>query len=544
MSNFVTIENDENKIKKQNLFHVAIFIGFTWILFHFTVVFFFGMILESVFLVGLFLGLGNIVAMLLDMPIGILQKYISPKRFLLIATGILFLVSLIFIKFIYFKGILEVSTGGKGVIEETVSYLSIFLNSGVNIVLLVLSAVFYGVIKESFDVTTLSYIFNISSPSEYAKMISKYNINSGIGSMVGLIFSGILLALNIKIAILIFVFIIFIFFLFLNKYFDNDSDYIELSKVKTLKLDIMKDDLIKKKDEIISHISPKSIMELSKKSKVILLKPIEIKKSIDFEDVFETTKKGFISFYEILFGLPRNVIILWFIMVILQFGFWDTFVSTFQVDFLNKIILINSKTALIKETSWFLTGYVLLGFMALPAFLLQDFFINLSKKMGVYKIIIMGLFFSATSLLFFGFFKDIGFVILFGLLNSVGYAASMPLAQSDFSALYNQEYSKKYNLTQIDSTISAAPLKILLNFANVIGLIVGGICVGVLGFNGFFIFFSFILFGTIFYSLVYINKIIASNYKLERDVLSVDVVKETKSSLGDLRSQMMDKDFN
>jgi hypothetical protein len=70
------------------------------------------------------------------------------------------------------------------VIDATVNYLGIFLNSGFNLVLLLLAAMLYGIIKESYDVTTLSYIFNISTPSEYATLISKYNINFGIGAMV------------------------------------------------------------------------------------------------------------------------------------------------------------------------------------------------------------------------------------------------------------------------------------------------------------------------------------------------------------------------
>jgi hypothetical protein len=74
-------------------------------------------------------------------------------------------------------------------IDQTVSYLALFLNSGFNIILLFLAAALYGIIKESYDVTTLSYIFNISTPSEYATLISKYNINFGIGAMLGLVLS-------------------------------------------------------------------------------------------------------------------------------------------------------------------------------------------------------------------------------------------------------------------------------------------------------------------------------------------------------------------
>ena len=44
----------------------------------------------------------------------------------------------------------------------------------------------------------------------------------------------------------------------------------------------------------------------------------------------------------------------------------------------------------------------------------------------------------------------------------------MPLAQSDFSDEYNQVYSDKNNLTEIDSNASSAPLKMVLNLANVV----------------------------------------------------------------------------
>jgi len=44
----------------------------------------------------------------------------------------------------------------------------------------------------------------------------------------------------------------------------------------------------------------------------------------------------------------------------------------------------------------------------------------------------------------------------------------MPIAQATFSEKYNVEYAKKFNLKEIDSTVSAAPLKVILNSANVV----------------------------------------------------------------------------
>ncbi len=49
----------------------------------------------------------------------------------------------------------------------------------------------------------------------------------------------------------------------------------------------------------------------------------------------------------------------------------------------------------------------------------------------------------------------------------------MPLAQATFLDTYNTHYSEKFALKEIDSNASAAPLKMLLNFANIVGLVLG-----------------------------------------------------------------------
>lgn len=536
MSNFVTVESEDNKLKLQNLYNTAVFIWFAWMLFHFTIVFFFWMVLNSVFLVWIFLWIWNVVAMLFDIPVWVLQKYIKPKTFLLIATFMMLLVCLIFLKFIYFEGISGFFWAGSWdwVIVE---YSALFLDSWLNILLLLIASSFYWLIKESYDVTTLSYIFNVWTPSEYASMISKYNIYAWIGSMVWLIFSWILLALNIKIAIIIFTIIIIIFIIFIKRYFDNTKETLEFWKVKNLKLDVLKTDLLKKKDELISKVTPSAVVELSKQSKVILLKPIEIKKSIDFKEVYETSITWFNTFVKIIFGLPRNLLVLWFLAIILQYWFWDTFVSTFQVEFLEKIIKSNENTILVKDTWGILTWYVLLWLIVIPAFLLQDFFINLSKKMWVYKVVMFWLLISSISLFFFWIFKDIYISIFCWLVNSVWYAASMPLSQAVFGWLYNEDYAKKYNLTQIDSTASAAPLKIVLNFANVVWLVLWAALVWILWFDMFFMVFSCVLGWFFIYSFINMKKF--SGAKLEEDA-PADVAKENVTEIKDIN---IDPDF-
>ena len=70
----------------------------------------------------------------------------------------------------------------------------------------------------------------------------------------------------------------------------------------------------------------------------------------------------------------------------------------------------------------------------------------------------------------------------------------MPLGLATFLDVYNNVYAQKLALAEIDSNASAAPMKMLLNAGNVIGLVIGGTAVGLLGYTGFFVVFSFVLF--------------------------------------------------
>jgi hypothetical protein len=65
----VSVDKTLDSVKEKNLFLTVTALNFIWMLFHFTVVFFFTWKLKSVVLVGIFLGIGNFFAFLLDIPI-------------------------------------------------------------------------------------------------------------------------------------------------------------------------------------------------------------------------------------------------------------------------------------------------------------------------------------------------------------------------------------------------------------------------------------------------------------------------------------------
>lgn len=76
------------------------------------------------------------------------------------------------------------------------------------------------------------------------------------------------------------------------------------------------------------------------------------------------------------------------------------------------------------------------------------------------------------------------------MINSTGYAASYPLSQSIFADEYNRAYAHTSESVVINADVSAAPLKILNNFANAVGLIFGGALISFAGFSGMFIFYG------------------------------------------------------
>gem|GEM_PF-6421886 len=47
MQNYITADLTVDKSKKYNLFLLSIFYGFCWITFHFIIVYFFGLVLDS-----------------------------------------------------------------------------------------------------------------------------------------------------------------------------------------------------------------------------------------------------------------------------------------------------------------------------------------------------------------------------------------------------------------------------------------------------------------------------------------------------------------
>lgn len=507
MWNYITIDKDFNEVKRKNFFLYLFTSSFVWMCFHFTLVFFFLIQLWSPLLVWFFLWIWNLVAFLSDSPIWVFQKYFSAKKIFLFSWYLMLIVSIIFLYFIYQTNTINITNIE---IDFSVEALKNLFSSFFNIFLLLLAVTFYWIIKELSDVTSLSYIMNNSDPSEYSSLFSKRNIYSWQWSLAWLVIIWIILALNTLVAVFILVILIIIFLISIEKYFDRDDNEIKLSDIKKIKL-ITKENIIKSKDNLIKSVSSytsniienkSELIEKTKNIKVIFLKPIEVKNKIDFKDVYETTKIDLNNFFEILFSKPYNykLLIMWLIFTL--FWFWDTFVASFLIDFLDQVLRNNMADLAAFKLQNILTAYVFIALLAIPAYSMQLPLIKLWEKIWIIKIILFWILISWISIISFSFSELFIFILIAWLINSIWYAAWMPTSQWEFSIEYNNTYSKKKNLKEIDANASSAPIKMLANLANVLWLFMWWLLIQFFWYSGTFIVFWWIMISIFILTLI------------------------------------------
>ena len=489
---FVSVDEGLTGLKRVNLHITVGLLSFITMLFHFTSVYFFTLQLQSIALVGVFLGLGNLFAFLFDVPIGILQYYFKPKTLYLFWVISQLIAILIFWNFIFSitDFISENIAENAGVLEWIVSF---FLQDGLNAFFMIIAAVCYGFTKEVNDITTISYVLSNANPNQYKTIIARNNLCYGIGSFMGLIIAGFILTFSPKLIIIQILFIIMIVFFIMRYFFDNGEKTINIHDVKNFQLYFHKSVYEKAKQNVIEVVSNLDIKKALEGKKYIFLNPIKISDDmISLDELLLKTRDNFIEIWLTLkYASWKYTIVFWSFSMVLTFGFWDTFASTFLIDFLNQV-----------RPGW---SFVLLGIIAIPAFGLQTFFWKLADRVGVYKIACIGLALSAISLMTISFFTsnpNMYIVLWLALINSVWYSICMSLSVATFLESYNATHADRKGLKQIDANASAAPMKILQNLANVVGLFLWWLILSLSGFAWFFFTFGLFIWGFLVWSLI------------------------------------------
>ena len=117
------------------------------------------------------------------------------------------------------------------------------------------------------------------------------------------------------------------------------------------------------------------------------------KMSSQYWRICQTMSIRFTAFsiiWEICMHKPMHMSLFWTITLVLTFGFWDTFASSFLLDFLDQI-----------KPGW---SYILLAMIGVPGIVLQETASKIGNKIGIKTIGIIGLALSAGSLILMGIF--------------------------------------------------------------------------------------------------------------------------------------------
>lgn len=429
--------------------------------------------------------------MLIDVPLGTIQRHVPSKTLLGIANTLMIITVILFLYLIRATGELSLDLWNN-ILEITKNFLA----TGINILLMVIVGIIYGTVKEIYDITTLSYLLNHSDPSEYDTALSKNNIAMGIGSITWVLISIAILSLrtdSLQLILFVLIFLILWVWVFIANYFDNDREVFHLSSVKNLHL-IEKAKAIEHTTEVYvkSTITTGDFQKMKGDMNYIIMKPKELTDELDWGDIIIKTKQEFKSIYTLVFERNTYVpLLLWTTGSIFLFGCWDTIVTTFFITYLDAAL---EDSAGIKNIIQ--SGFILIGILAIPAYGLQIFWIKRANIYGKYIIITLGICISAVALLGLAFAGYIGetmgliAIVFFGIMNSTGYAAGYPMSQSIFADEYNRAYAKSSQTNIINADTSAAPLKILNNLANALGLIFWGTLISFLGFWGMFIIYG------------------------------------------------------
>ncbi len=326
----------------------------------------------------MFLGVANLIAFFLDIPVGILQRYYSTKKLFIMAAIAQLIATGIFFSFIYNFFTAVGSISSSVIPDGFASVLGWFFGHSLNWILVIIASFCYGLAKEMNDISTYGYILSHASPSEYGKILARNNITYGLGSLVGLVLSGIILSVNPTFAVVTLGIIIVGFLAFTSRFFDNADKSIETQDIVSFTVAVKRMNKENVGEYLTEKIQAVDLPKIIENTKYIFLKPRKKEEQkISWTELAIESQKTGKTIYQIMTSLPIHLILYWTMSLVLIFGFWDTFASTFLIDYLDG-----------KKPGW---SYVILAIIALPALGLQEVMGNLADKIGVKTVAYIGL---------------------------------------------------------------------------------------------------------------------------------------------------------
>lgn len=441
-----------------------------------SIVLFLNEALDSIFLAGLALSLGSVFSMLFDGLFSALQKVLSPRT--------LFLSSIV--------GIL-------------IAVLLFILS--LNPFFVFLAAIFFRVSFDLYDITAMSYVLGKSDPKQYGQNLSYKQLSQGIGMIIGLVLSAVLLgaayfiggtanAVADKVTdaqleqffsslFLLKVFLVILLgLLFLVAYALFDREEGDINKTTLYAAaDEVKKEMLQKYSSVKQAIRH----PFSKKKKENRKSHPE--KKMTAKEVFSELTGSFRDMTLVLLKKPKEIALLWSMGVMGIFSYWDTFLATFLPIFFTEVLRAQS--------GWLqdLPGSLLLLLFILPVLGFLPIVAKMGDKYGRSYFMMAGLLLTIIATFIAGIvsMKSFGILIFAGFGIAFGYLFGMSSAKAQAASELNHFLSKAKNKTKIDPNASAGPIMLVDNVGNIIGPALGGLMIQLMGFQGFFVFFSILL---------------------------------------------------
>jgi MFS family permease len=484
-----------------------------------SVILFLNETLGNIFLAGLALAIGSVFSMCFDGIFSYLQK-VYPSRSLFLMSIIGMMIAVMF-----------------------------FLIS-VNAFIAFLAAIFFRISFDLCDITAVSYVLAKSLPAEYGQNLSYKQLAQGVGMIFGFLVSAVLLATSyfigdttaeaidaaasivhveaqasqfISALFLMKVFLLFLLFaLFFLAFLLFDRNVKNFSKAELL-LSFQKLEaetihgLQHTAMKVVKNVKDIPGMKKSEKNQIKLVST-ENKKSFHKEEVFKELSSAMKSLLLTFQRKPRNNSLLWSMGVMGIFSYWDTFLATFLPIFFTEVLK--------EQNGWMqnIPGSLLMLLFILPVLGLLPIVAKWGDKYGRFYFMVFGLLITAFSTMIIGFAnkQSLFIIILAGFGISFGYLFGMSTAKAQVASKLNEFLAVEKQESEIDSNASAGPIMLTDNIGNILGPLVGGGLIALFGFQGFFIFFSLLLFMLLAYTYKNSKKISGHSYVFQSPVKVVD----------------------
>ena len=169
-------------------------------------------------------------------------------------------------------------------------------------------------------------------------------------------------------------------------------DSIDIGDIASFRISVQRWNTENVKEYMTETIAKVDLEKIVNGAKYLILMPkqIQTEKNLPWKEIFASSKREFSIIWEICMHKPMHISLFWTITLVLTFGFWDTFASSFLLQFLDQM-----------KPGW---SYILLAMIGVPGIILQETAAKLGAKIGIKTIGIVGLALSSGSLILMGIF--------------------------------------------------------------------------------------------------------------------------------------------